>query len=252
MSKTVSINFHGQDLTVVTRDRVPYVAMKPICEHLGLDWEAQRQRIERDDLLNSVACKIQATAADGKVYDVTAIPVKFLNGWLFGIKINMVKEDVREMLRPKLIEYQLECYEVLDKHFRPKLDPILANEEFYRALKVLTDAGCSRQEALDDAIAHTLWDFSNNIAISGDEGDFLTVREICESVFPYRPTITPLAKQWVADKLVALGYVAKIKHRFRVTDRGEWHCRNQNAHISEVRWDKGVQEYLSVELLAHY
>lgn len=43
-----------------------FVAIRPICEALGIDPEGQRQRIERDEILGSVACMIKAVAADGK------------------------------------------------------------------------------------------------------------------------------------------------------------------------------------------
>lgn len=42
------------------------VAIKPICEAIGIDWEGQRQRIERDEILSSVACMIKATGRMGK------------------------------------------------------------------------------------------------------------------------------------------------------------------------------------------
>lgn len=42
------------------------VAVRPICEALGIDWEGQRQRIERDEILSSTAFIIKAVAADGK------------------------------------------------------------------------------------------------------------------------------------------------------------------------------------------
>lgn len=44
-----------------------FVAIRPICEALGVDPEGQRQRIERDEILGLVACMIKAVAADGKI-----------------------------------------------------------------------------------------------------------------------------------------------------------------------------------------
>ena len=47
------------------------IPVKPICEAIGVDFEGQRQRIERDEILNSVAFITKATGADGKQYDKT-------------------------------------------------------------------------------------------------------------------------------------------------------------------------------------
>jgi hypothetical protein len=42
-----------------------------------------------------------------------ALPINYLNGWLFGINASRVKEEVRE----RLIQYQLECYQILADAF---------------------------------------------------------------------------------------------------------------------------------------
>ena len=45
--------------------------------------------------------------------ELLAIPLDYLNGWLFGVNANRVKDDVRD----KLIRYQKECYRVLAREF---------------------------------------------------------------------------------------------------------------------------------------
>ena len=42
------------------------IAIRPICEALGIDPEGQRQRIERDEILGSTMVMITTVAADGK------------------------------------------------------------------------------------------------------------------------------------------------------------------------------------------
>lgn len=42
------------------------VAIRPICEALGIDPEGQRQRIERDEILGPTTCIIKAVGKDGK------------------------------------------------------------------------------------------------------------------------------------------------------------------------------------------
>jgi hypothetical protein len=53
-----TVSFHGQPLSVIPQDNQLYVAIKPICENIGLPWEGQRQRIKRDEVLNSTASMI--------------------------------------------------------------------------------------------------------------------------------------------------------------------------------------------------
>lgn len=44
------------------------VAIKPICEALGIDAKVQRQKIQDDEDLNSVGVLSTSTGSDGKQY----------------------------------------------------------------------------------------------------------------------------------------------------------------------------------------
>ena len=116
----ISVPFHSQMLSVVLVNDLPFVAMKPICEAIGIDWEGQRQKINRHSVLSQVACMIKATSfgQDGKEYivEMMMLPIKYLNGWLFGIDANRVKAEAKDLV----IEYQRECFDVLADHFMPK------------------------------------------------------------------------------------------------------------------------------------
>lgn len=90
-----------------------YVPIKPICQAIGIDPEGQRQRIIRDRRLSSVAFTVKATGADGKLYDMFSLPLKYSYGWIFSIDTNLVSEASRS----KVEMYQDECYDVLYDHF---------------------------------------------------------------------------------------------------------------------------------------
>jgi len=47
LASLVAVEFHGQYIVATMHDGHPYVAMKPICENIGLQWEAQYKRIMR-------------------------------------------------------------------------------------------------------------------------------------------------------------------------------------------------------------
>ncbi len=112
-NQVVSINFHNQKLTTLEQDGIVYTAIKPICDNIGLHWEAQRQRITRDEVLNSVACMIKATGNDGKFYNMLCLPIDYLNGWLFGVDVKRVKPEIKDTL----IMYKKECYKVLHDYW---------------------------------------------------------------------------------------------------------------------------------------
>ena len=42
------------------------IAIRPICEALGIDADSQRKRIERDEILSPTAVMMTVVAADGK------------------------------------------------------------------------------------------------------------------------------------------------------------------------------------------
>ncbi|WLS93582.1 phage antirepressor N-terminal domain-containing protein [Gilliamella apis] len=116
-TKLETIQFHNQSLIVLNHENKPYIAIKPICENIGLDWEAQRQRIKRNEILNSTACMIKVVAKDGKNREVLCLPLGYLNGWLAGIELSRVNPQIKPLLK----QYQLECFDVLYNHFMPKV-----------------------------------------------------------------------------------------------------------------------------------
>lgn len=111
-----TIQFHNQSLIVLNHENKPYIAMKPVCENIGLDWEAQRQRIKRHHVLSKGAFMIKVPSKGGE-QQYLCLPISMLNGWLFGIDTNRVKPEIRQ----KLEQYQLECFDVLYNHFMPKV-----------------------------------------------------------------------------------------------------------------------------------
>lgn len=116
------------------------VAIRPICEALGIDWEGQRQRIERDEILSSTAFTIKAVAADGKEREMTAIPYMFIFGWLFSIDVSKVNEAAKK----NVLNYKMECYKVLFEHFAEPQTFLKQKQELIEK-KVETYQECQRQ-----------------------------------------------------------------------------------------------------------
>jgi len=119
-----TVEFHGDELVVVLVEteagRVAYVPIRPLCEAIGLAWSPQRRRIERDSTLSEEAMIVTVTVTkSGGVKrgnpNMLALPVEFLNGWLFGVNPDRVRPELRETV----IRYRRECHRVLAQAFGP-------------------------------------------------------------------------------------------------------------------------------------
>jgi len=132
MNAISTIDFNGQKLITIEKDGIPYTAIKPICENIGLHWRGQQQRIERDEALKSTACMIHAVAEDGKNREMLCLPIGMLNGWLFGVDTKRVKPEIK----PALLMYKKECYKVLHDYWHTgQATHPSANEELPSTVK---------------------------------------------------------------------------------------------------------------------
>lgn len=109
---TQTISFNNQSLITVEQNGNHYVAMKPICENIGLAWEPQVLRIKRDEVL-SQGMIVMITPTNGDNQNMICLPIEYLNGWLFGIDINRCKPEIRDTL----IKYKKECYQALHDYW---------------------------------------------------------------------------------------------------------------------------------------
>lgn len=136
---------------VVIQNGEKRVAIKPICDAIGIDFSSQLQKIKSDPILGSTVGMITTVGADEKSREMQTIPFKYVFGWLFQIDSRKVKEEARETV----LRYQLECYEVLYNYFSSyqefveykqkqldlKLDGLdIINRNFYEAKNLLKEA----------------------------------------------------------------------------------------------------------------
>lgn len=109
---TQTISFNNQALITFEQNGKYYTAMRPICENIGLAWEAQLARIKRDEIL-SQGMIVMITPSNGGNQQMICLPIEYLNGWLFGIDVNRCKPEIRETL----IKYKKECYQALHDYW---------------------------------------------------------------------------------------------------------------------------------------
>lgn len=94
------------------------VAVKPICEALGIAFEPQFSRLKTDPLISSTVMLSVTVGADEKQREMVTIPFKYVFGWLFRIDSRNVKPEAKEAVE----RYQLECYDALYNHFTRQSD----------------------------------------------------------------------------------------------------------------------------------
>ena len=111
--QTLISKINGVDIVTVDRVGEIFVPIKPICAALGIEAAPQRDKLQNDEFFNSVGTIIVSTGADGKSYDMYALPLKFIYGWLATINPGKVAPEAREAVT----RYRRECYDVLYEHF---------------------------------------------------------------------------------------------------------------------------------------
>lgn len=117
-----------------------FIPIKPLCEAIGIDARAQRDKIQSDEFLSSVGVLSTSTGADGKQYEMFCLPLKYIYGWLFTINPKNVAPEAREAVS----RYRQECYEALYDHFTASLQRTI--EQNKTEIKLLQDINNAKDE----------------------------------------------------------------------------------------------------------
>ena len=112
-SITKTIDFHGDTLMAIEDERGAFIPLRPMVEAMKLDWSAQLKRVKRDPILcRSVA--IMATESDRQA---VCLPLRRVAGFLFTIDASRIKDPA---IQAKVLDYQDQCFDVLDAALRPQ------------------------------------------------------------------------------------------------------------------------------------
>ena len=88
-----------------------WIALKPICEALNVDYIRAYKNISEDENLSQLLSKQTMLDSLGRSQEMVCLPEKYIYGWLFSLRSKF------ETLR----QYQMKCYDVLFNYFNGAL-----------------------------------------------------------------------------------------------------------------------------------
>lgn len=101
------LEFNGKSILFLHIDGQYWVAVKPICEALDINYKYQHEFVTKDEILGQLSRNFGMVGADNRLREMTCLPEKYIYGWLFSLNSSS----------PSLQEYKLKCYDVLYDHF---------------------------------------------------------------------------------------------------------------------------------------
>lgn len=105
------LEFNGKRISVLSSDGQWWVAIRPICDALGVDYHAQYKNLQEDEILSQLLSKQTTVGADNKAREMVCLPERYTYGWLFSIRSDSAD----------LIQYKRKCYDILYDHFHGAL-----------------------------------------------------------------------------------------------------------------------------------
>ena len=100
------LEFKGKNIIYLTVDGTYWIAIKPICEVLNIEYTRQFKNLKNDAILASeLAKQPMQIPGDDQLREYICLPEEFIYGWIFSIRSESAE----------LEQYKRECYHVLFK-----------------------------------------------------------------------------------------------------------------------------------------
>lgn len=113
MSKSIEkfLEFNGKRISILAKDGIWYVALRPVCEALGLSYKAAHKNVIGDTTFSPKLTKMEAIGADKRMRQMVFLPEHFAYAWLLSLNSS----------NPQFIEYKTKCSDILYDYFRGAL-----------------------------------------------------------------------------------------------------------------------------------
>ena len=97
------LEFEGKSIHFFAEDGQYRIALKPICEVLGVDYSNEIKKIQESKFLTEHSSEHTIVSVDGELQKMICLPEWILYGWLFKIE----SED------PGLLDFKEVCFDIL-------------------------------------------------------------------------------------------------------------------------------------------
>lgn len=101
------LQFNGKNVYFKAIDGQWWIAIKPICEALDVNYNRQFQNLKEDTILGQLFAIQQMVGADNRLRKMVCLPEFHIYGWIFQLQSDSLD----------LKEYKWKCYELLYNYF---------------------------------------------------------------------------------------------------------------------------------------
>jgi prophage antirepressor-like protein len=101
------LEFNGQALVFLAKDGVYWIALKPICEALNVNYDRQYRNVTDSKVFGPECANLHVQVPGKQSRKMTCLPESSIYGWIFTIHGD----------NPELIRYQKECNDILFNYF---------------------------------------------------------------------------------------------------------------------------------------
>ncbi len=101
------LKFNGKAIYFVAYDGTYWIAIRPICEALNIEYTNEFKKIKRHKILGRNVAKMAMMDAQNRLFQMASLPEKYIYGWLFTVNSE----------KATFLEFQQKCYDVLYEYF---------------------------------------------------------------------------------------------------------------------------------------
>jgi len=101
------LEFNGKVIYFIAVDGNYWIAIRPICESLNIQFTRTLKNIKSDEILRDVWSKQTMRDTKNRLQSMVALPEKYIYGWLFSIRSG---SDAFQ-------NYKRKCYDLLYEYF---------------------------------------------------------------------------------------------------------------------------------------
>ena len=101
------LQFNGKNIFFQSYDGQFWIAIKPICDALGVNYSRQIVTMKSDDFFADVYALQHMRDSKNRLQKMTCLPERYIYGWILSLQSQ--SEELKS--------YKRECYDILFNHF---------------------------------------------------------------------------------------------------------------------------------------